>query len=96
MIWNTHEIAGIIVLLSATGMASIALPMQIRENYRKKKVGLHWLLVLLATITYTGRAIFALTGINGVIWYIFIPDMIGSVASFIIIYQMIRYRHHSG
>lgn len=72
-------------------MASIALPMQIIKNYKLKKVGLHWLLVVLATITYTSRAGFALTTSNGIIWYIFIPDLIGSLASVVIVCQMIHY-----
>lgn len=92
---TVHELLGWITLTSAVSMASIALPMQIIKNYKMQKVGLHWSLVILATLVYVSRAGFALTNPTGIIWYIFTGDAIGSVASLIIIYQMIKYNYRS-
>ena len=92
---SLHELLGWITLIGAVTMASIALPMQIIKNYKLQKVGLHWTLVILATLVYLSRAGFALTNPTGIIWYIFTGDAIGSVASLVIVYQMIKYRNRA-
>lgn len=86
------NIFGIITMVSATTMSLVALPMQIQKNYKDKKVGLHWTLVVLSFMVYFSRAMFALTNETGVIWYIFVSDAIGSIASAIIIWQLIYYK----
>lgn len=87
-----NSILGIITMVSATTMALIALPIQIRKNYNAKEVGLHWSLVLLSFIVYFSRAMFALTNSSGIIWYIFVSDAIGSISTAIMIWQLFMYR----
>lgn len=86
------NILGIITMISATSMALIALPIQIRKNYKAKEVGLHWTLVVLSFIVYFSRAMFAVTNETGIIWYIFVSDAIGSLATAIMIWQLIIYK----
>ncbi len=88
-----HTIFGIITLVAATTMALIALPMQIKKNYQERQVGLHWSLIILSFMVYLSRALFALTNETGIIWYIFVSDAIGSIASLILMLQMIYYSH---
>lgn len=87
-----HTIFGIITLVAATTMALIALPLQIQKNYQEKQVGLHGSLIILSFMVYFSRALFALTNETGIIWYIFVSDAIGSVASLILVIQMFTYR----
>lgn len=89
------NIFGIITMISATTMAVIALPMQIIKNRKEKKVGIHWSLVILSFLVYFSRAMFAFTNPTGIIWYIFISDAIGSIASFIIILQLFKFSNHA-
>jgi hypothetical protein len=87
-----HNIFGIITMISATTMALVALPMQIQKNYSDKKVGIHWSLVVLSFVVYLSRALFALTNAQGIIWYIFVSDAIGSISSAIMLWQTFHYK----
>ncbi len=89
-----NEILGIITLIFSLGLAAIALPLQIWKNHKDKKVQLHWTLVITSSVIYISRALFAFTNPQGIIWYIFIADLIGSFTNVTIIYQMIRYRRY--
>ncbi len=86
------NIFGIITMISATTMSLVALPMQIHKNYKAKEIGLHWSLVILSFMVYFSRAMFALTNETGIIWYIFVSDAIGSIASAIMIWQTLYYK----
>lgn len=86
------NIFGIMTMISATTMSLVALPMQISKNHKDKKVGLHWALIGLSFMVYLSRALFSLTNETGIIWYIFVSDAIGSIASAIIIWQSFYYK----
>ncbi|MDD2537531.1 MAG: hypothetical protein PHU61_03510 [Candidatus Absconditabacteria bacterium] len=77
-------------------MALIALPAQIFKNWKEKKVGIHWTLVILAGVVYCSRGLFALTNENGIIWYTLVSDTIGTASSLILIFQSWKYRKKRG
>jgi hypothetical protein len=85
------NIFGLLTMIFATIMALVAFPIQIRKHYLDKKVGLHWSLIVLSFLIYFFRAMFALTADAGIIWFIFVSDAIGSIASAIIIWQLFYY-----
>lgn len=87
-----NDILGITTMIAATTMVVIFLPLQIKKHYDEKVVGLHPGIIILSFIVYSCRALFALTNESGIIWYIFVSDAIGTVASTVMIVQVIIYK----
>lgn len=84
---------GNMTLVLAVAMVFVGLTGQIRKNYREKKCGMSFWLIVLALGVYTSRVGYAIT-INSL--YIFIPDAFGVLFSIVLTIQFFLYRgnHH--
>lgn len=77
---------GTVTMVLAIAMAVIALPKQIVKNHKEDRVGIDWWLVALALGVYASRAVYAfLIGS----YYIMIPDVLGTIFSSILLYQLL-------
>lgn len=84
-----EEVFGILTLVFGISMAAIGLPTQAWKNYKEKKCGFNFLLVLLTICVYGSRIGY---GIIISSWYILIPDSLGMIFGIIIFCQYFYYR----
>ncbi len=84
-----EQLFGTSTLTLAVIMVIIALPSQIRKNYRDRKCGLSFLMTLLPFGVYASRTCYAATIKS---WYIFIPDCFGVIFAAILMFQYFLYR----
>lgn len=70
-------------------MVCVGVPAQIIKNHREKKCGNPLVLMILIFAVYSTRSIY--TAAIG-IWYILIPDVLGTIFSIVIIFQAYHYR----
>lgn len=80
---------GTLTLLFGVLTATIGLTAQVIKNYREKRCGNAFLLMALAMLTNLSRIGYATT-INS--WYLIIPDAVGTILSFVTLYQFVHYR----
>ena len=84
-----ENIFGSLSMVLVIAMVVIALPSQIYKNYKEKKCGLSFLMIVLPLSIYITRGFYAVFIKS---WYILIPDSIGVVVIIIILIQYILYR----
>ncbi len=85
-----ENLFGSLTLVLAVTMVVIALPSQIRKNYRERKCGLSFLMVLLPLGVYISRTCYAILIKS---WYIVVPDFLGVIFSAVLLAQFLYYRN---
>lgn len=77
-------------MVLAIGMVLIALPAQIRKNFREKRSGMAGMMIILPFLVYFSRALYAFEVKS---WYIFVPDALGVIFSGVLLAQHFLYRN---
>lgn len=81
---------GIIAALASLSIVLIGLPKQILENYRRKSCeGLAPSLIYSACCTYT---LWGIYGWSKPDWFLFASQTPGSILSFILLFQLFKYK----
>lgn len=84
-----ERIFGSLTMVLALLMIGIGFPLQIIKHYKEKRCGISFLLVVLPIGVYALRLAYGLTIRS---WYIAIPDLMGTVLSFVMLVQFFLYR----
>ena len=76
-------------MVLATLMVLIAVPSQVKKNYKQKRCEFSLPMVILPLLVYISRSSYSLTIKS---YFIFIPDVIGTILFVIIFWQYIKYK----
>lgn len=80
---------GSTTMILATLMVLIAVPSQVIKNYKLKSCEFSFPMVFLPLLVYISRSAYSLTIKS---YFIFIPDVIGTILFVIIFWQYIKYK----
>ena len=86
-----ENLFGTLVTISMFTMLFVAWPTQILKNYREKRSGFSFVMIIIGTLLLVFRVIY--TSIRGDL-YILIPDIIGLLIQIILFYQYFIYKNY--